>query len=144
MRPSPATRALADILRDLVATRDGATYFADRVWGATLRYDLGDPHPLVGRSAPDFALADGSTLAGHLQTGHGLLLDFGSAAPLRDLSAGWKGRLRYIASSAADELGLQSLLVRPDGIVAWVGEGVVEQDQAAEAIQRWFGQPLQR
>lgn len=144
MRPSPATRALADILRDLVDTRDGATYFADRVWGATLRYDLGDPHPLVGRSAPDFALADGSTLAGHLRTGQGLLLDFGSAAPLRDLSAGWQGRLRYIASSAADELGLQSLLVRPDGIVAWVGDGVVVQDQAAEAIQRWFGQPLQR
>lgn len=143
MRPSPATRALAHIVRDLIATRDGATYFADRVWGATLRYDLGDPHPLVGRSAPDFALADGSTLASHLRTGQGLLLDFDTAAPLRDLAMGWQGRLRYIASPAADELGLKSLLVRPDGIVAWVADGVAQQEPVAAAIQRWFG-ALQR
>jgi len=139
MRPSPATRALADIVRDLIATRDGATYFADRVWGATLRYDLGDPHPLVGRSAPDFALADGSTLASHLQTGQGLLLDLDTAAPLRGLAMGWQGRLRYIASPAADELGLTSLLVRPDGIVAWVADGLAQSEPAAAAIQRWFG-----
>ncbi|MEY2249527.1 FAD-dependent monooxygenase [Comamonas sediminis] len=139
MRPSPATRALADIVRDLIATRDGATYFADRVWGATLRYDLGDPHPLVGRSAPDFALADGSTLASHLQTGQGLLLDFDTAAPLRGLAMGWQGRLRYIASPAADELGLTSLLVRPDGIVVWVADGVAQSEPASAAIQRWFG-----
>ncbi len=139
MRPSPATRALADIVRDLIATRDGATYFADRVWAATLRYDLGDPHPLVGRSAPDFALADGSTLASHLQTGQGLLLDLDTAAPLRGLAMGWQGRLRYIASRAADELGLRSLLVRPDGIVAWVADGLAQSEPAAAAIQRWFG-----
>ncbi|MEF9966234.1 MAG: FAD-dependent monooxygenase [Comamonas sp.] len=143
MRPSPATRALANIVRDLVDTRDGATYFADRIWGATLRYDLGDLHPLVGRSAPDFALADGSTLASHLQTGKGLLLDFDTAAPLRDLAMGWKGRLRYMASSANDALGLTSLLIRPDGIVAWVGDGVAQQEQVAEAIQRWFGTAIQ-
>src|SRR5581483_7329650 len=53
MRPSPSSRALAAIVRDLIGTRDGATYFAERVWNVTLRYDLGDPHPLVGRSCPD-------------------------------------------------------------------------------------------
>ncbi len=113
-------------------------------WLQHARRPGGPPHPLVGRSAPDFALADGSTLAGHLQTGQGLLLDFGCAAPLRDLSAGWQGHLRYIARSTADELGLQSLLVRPDGIVAWVGDGKASQAPVATAIQRWFGQPLQR
>jgi 2-polyprenyl-6-methoxyphenol hydroxylase-like FAD-dependent oxidoreductase len=51
MRPAPSSRALADILRDLVETRDGASYFAERVWGVSLRYDLGSAHPLVGRSA---------------------------------------------------------------------------------------------
>ncbi|MCS4294995.1 2-polyprenyl-6-methoxyphenol hydroxylase-like FAD-dependent oxidoreductase [Comamonas sp. BIGb0152] len=139
MRPSPATRALAHIVRALVDTRDGATYFADRVWGATLRYDLGDPHPLVGRSAPDFALTDGSTLASHLQTGCGLLLDFDNTAALRGLAMRWTDRLRYIASSASDELGLKSLLIRPDGIVAWVGDGVAPYQHISQAIQRWFG-----
>lgn len=33
MRPTPASRALNAIFRDLMKTRDGATYFASRVWG---------------------------------------------------------------------------------------------------------------
>ena len=57
MRPSRSSRALEAIIRDLIETRDGATYFAERVWGVSLRYDLGGSHPLVGRSVPDFELA---------------------------------------------------------------------------------------
>jgi 2-polyprenyl-6-methoxyphenol hydroxylase-like FAD-dependent oxidoreductase len=60
MRPSRSSRALEDILRDLIDTRDGATYFAERVWGVSLRYNFGAAHPLVGRSVPDFELADGT------------------------------------------------------------------------------------
>jgi 2-polyprenyl-6-methoxyphenol hydroxylase-like FAD-dependent oxidoreductase len=33
MRPTPEGRALNAIFRDLIGTRDGATYFAGRVWG---------------------------------------------------------------------------------------------------------------
>src|SRR5207302_81349 len=40
MRPDPHSRALEAVLRDLIDTRDGATYFAERVWGVSLRYDL--------------------------------------------------------------------------------------------------------
>lgn len=59
MRPGPATRALGAIIRDLIDTRDGATYFAKRVWGVALHYDLDGSHPLTGRSVPDFELLDG-------------------------------------------------------------------------------------
>ena len=38
MRPNRHARALEAILRDLLDTRDGATYFAERVWGVSLRY----------------------------------------------------------------------------------------------------------
>ena len=138
MRPSPATRALSAIVRDLIETRDGATYFAERVWGATLRHELGDDHPLVGRSAPDFALGDGTTLAAHLQTGCGLLLDFDTATPLRDVARQWEGRIAYLASSAKEELGVRALLVRPDGIVAWAGSGAQE-GELVLAARRWFG-----
>ncbi|TWC80806.1 hypothetical protein FB593_106196 [Rhizobium sp. SJZ105] len=48
MRPSRSTRALEAIIRDLIETRDGATYFAERVWGISLRYELGGNDPLVG------------------------------------------------------------------------------------------------
>lgn len=56
MRPSLSEQALRAIISDLIATQAGATYFAERVWGVSVRYDLGSDHPLVGRSAPDFAL----------------------------------------------------------------------------------------
>ena len=73
MRPTPSTRALQAIMRDLIATRDGATYFAERVRGVSLRYDLGGSHPLVGRSVPDFEWRDGTTVGERLRTARGAI-----------------------------------------------------------------------
>jgi 2-polyprenyl-6-methoxyphenol hydroxylase-like FAD-dependent oxidoreductase len=140
MRPSRSSRALEAIIRDLIDTRDGATYFAERVWGVSLRYDLSDSHPLVGRSAPDFELVDGTRLGEHLRDGRGLLLDFGAGMPFRAVADRWKGRIAYIASDARDRLGLSALLVRPDGIVAWAGEADPDHHEAALAASRWFGE----
>src|SRR5471032_2120531 len=139
MRPDRQSRALQAILRDLIDTRDGATYFAERVWGVSLRYDLGDAHPLVGRSAPDFALADGSTPGEHLRGGKGLLLDLDASAPLQALAGRWGGRVVYVASDAGDTLGLSAVLVRPDGIVAWASDAAADPQAAAQAAARWFG-----
>jgi hypothetical protein len=60
-----------------------STYFAERVWDVSLRYDLGGIHPLVGRSAPDFELVDGTKLGELLKTGRGLFLDLDARSPLR-------------------------------------------------------------
>ena len=142
MRPSRSTRALAAIMRDLIETRDGATYFAERVWGLSLRYEMGGSgggHPLVGRSAPDFALADGTRLGERLRNAKGLLLDFDARAPLRALASRWHGRIAYVASDATDRLGLAAVLVRPDGVVAWAGEGAADQAALTQAVLQWFG-----
>jgi hypothetical protein len=141
MRPSPSTRALEAIIRDLIDTRDGATYFAERVWGVSLRYDLGSDHPLVGRSVPDFELVDGTRLGEHLGEGKGLLLDFDARLPLQVLASRWGDRIAYIASDGRDRLGISAALIRPDGVVAWVGEAVADHEEAAEAASRWFGRP---
>ena len=140
MRPSPSSRALEAIIRDLVDTRDGATYFAERVWGVSLRYDLGGSHPLVGRSVPDFELANGTRVGTLLNQGRGLWLDFDARAPGRELAERWRGRVTYVASNAEDRLGLNAVLVRPDGVVAWAGEGSFEPEQAARAAVQWFGE----
>jgi hypothetical protein len=78
-----ARSASVDCIRrcDLIDTRDGATYFAEHVWGVSLRHDLGGSHPLVGRSAPDFEMVDGTKLGALLENGRGLLLDFDARAP---------------------------------------------------------------
>lgn len=141
MRPSRSSRALEAIIRDLIDTRDGATYFAERVWGVSLRHDLGDGHPLVGHSAPDFELADGTRLGELLRTGRGLFLDFDARAPLQALATRWSGRVDYVAGDAKDRLGLSAVLVRPDGMVAWAAEAAPDADGATRAASRWFGEP---
>ncbi|MCK1739522.1 FAD-dependent monooxygenase [Bradyrhizobium sp. 139] len=141
MRPSRSSRALEAIVRDLIDTRDGATYFAERMWGLSLRYDLGAGHPLVGRSAPDFEFADGTRLSELLRTGKGLLLDFDAWSSLQALASRWSGRINYVASDAKDRLGLIALLVRPDGVVAWASEEAPDNEEASQAAARWFGEP---
>jgi 2-polyprenyl-6-methoxyphenol hydroxylase-like FAD-dependent oxidoreductase len=136
MRPS--SRALGAIVRDLIDTRDGATYFAERVWGVSLRYDLGDTHPLVGRSCPDFELEDGTKVGARLREGRGLLLDFGRQASLKALDGLWGDRVTYVASDAKDRLGLSALLVRPDGFVAWASDTTPRPEDVIRAAARWF------
>jgi hypothetical protein len=141
MRPARSSRALEAIMRDLIDTRDGATYFAERVWGVSLRYDLGGGHPLGGRSAPDFELVDGTKLGELLRNGKGLLLDFDGSGPLEALASCWSGKVTYVASDAKDRLGLSAVLVRPDGFVAWAIEATPDLEEAARAMSRWFGEP---
>jgi 2-polyprenyl-6-methoxyphenol hydroxylase-like FAD-dependent oxidoreductase len=140
MRPSRSSRALEAIVRDLIDTRDGATYFAERVWGVSLRYDLGGSNPLVGRSAPDFELVDGTKLGELLRKGRGLLLDFDSRQPLQPLASRWSSQVTYVASDAKDRLGLSAVLVRPDGFVAWAGETPLDFNEAVQAASQWFGE----
>ncbi len=138
MKPEPKTRALASIVRDLIGTRDGATYFAERVWNVSLRYDLGSEHQLVGRSAPDFELEDGGRLGALLRDGNGVLLDFDQQASLKALDCRWGDRVRYVASAAKDRLGLSALLVRPDGFVAWATDATPDPEAVIRAAARWF------
>ncbi len=138
LRPGHSSRALAAVIRDLIDTCDGATYFAERVWGLSLRYELGGSHRLAGRSAPDFVLADGSRLGEHLRNGKGALLDFDARAPLQTMMQRWHGRITYLASDVVNNLGLSAVLVRPDGIVAWAGEGAADPEAVVLAASRWF------
>jgi hypothetical protein len=138
MRPSKSSRALEAIIRDLIDTRDGATYFAERVWGVSQRYDLGASHPLVGRSVSDVERSDGTRVGELLRTGNGLLIDFDASAALQKLSTRWSRGVTYIACEAKDRLGLRAILVRPDGVVAWATDAAPELDEVANAMARWF------
>lgn len=139
MRPSRSSRALEAILRDLIDTPDGAAYFANRVEGTSLQYELGPGHPRVGRSAPDFRFIDGTTVGHRLRSGQGLLLDFDPGAPLAALASRWREQIGYVAGDVEDRLGLRAVLVRPDGVVAWATADACDQEGLAAACLRWFG-----
>jgi len=138
MKPDPAGRALQAILRDLIDTRDGATYMAGRVWGVTTRHDLAGDHPLTGCSVPALALAlaDGATVNQSLRAGRGLLIDFTGDA---SLAAGPGDSIGYVAGVPGQLADVGVLLVRPDGIVAWACDGAANHEQLRQAAARWFG-----
>lgn len=134
----PNSRALQAVVRDLIDTRDGATYFAERVWGISLKYDLGGSHPLVGRSAPDFELNDGTRLGEKLRDGVGILMDFDGHAALRSIGDRLAGRIKYIRGEPKEQLGLRAVLVRPDGIVAWVCDREPDLGELTKALATWI------
>lgn len=138
MRPNRSAQALRAIVRDLIATPDGATYFAERSWGVAVRYDLADDHPAVGRSAPDFELTDGTRLNEHLREGRTLLLDFSEDDALQALAGNCLGQVSYLRCDAEDRLGLSALLIRPDGFVAWASDRPSDIDGASQALSRWL------
>ncbi|GAA1034756.1 MULTISPECIES: FAD-dependent monooxygenase [Amycolatopsis] len=136
MRPDAHGQAVQGVLRDLLETRDGTTYVYGKMSGSSLRYDLGDEHPLIGRYAPDFQLTDGIRLGELMRDGRGVVLDFSPDQRLREAA----GQLRYAAGVAKDDLGLGAVLVRPDGIVAWAGDHDFSAESFAQAKTQWFGE----
>jgi 2-polyprenyl-6-methoxyphenol hydroxylase-like FAD-dependent oxidoreductase len=138
MKPDAASRALNAIVRDLMNTRDGATYFAARVWSVFTHYDLGGSHPLIGRSVPNFEFEDGTKIAGLMQDGRGMLLDFNGDSSLQTLASEYGGELKYVSDPPKERLGLSTLLVRPDGIVAWASDRKSQEQSVREAAARWF------
>jgi len=138
MKPTPQARSLNAIFRDLLNTRDGATYFAARVWGIFTHYDLGGDHRLAGHSIPNFELEDGTTIGDLMHDGRGILLDFGRNASLKTLAGDYADQIKYISGPAKDQLGLSAVLVRPDGIVAWAADNAADRIEVKKAADRWF------
>ncbi|MFJ2746162.1 FAD-dependent oxidoreductase [Streptomyces sp. NPDC087440] len=141
MRPNRGTWAARGVMRDLLETRDGTTYVFEKMSGSSMRYDLGGTHPLVGRNAPDFLLEEGSSLGELMRDGLGVVLDFTADGRLAGSASAWADRVRYTAGTPVAGLGLEAVLVRPDGTVAWVaGEGATGAG-FEKAASRWFGRP---
>jgi hypothetical protein len=139
MRPEPRARALGGVVRDLMDTVTGTTYFVKKISGVWQRYDLGGGHELTGRSAPDLLLADGTRLAEHLHDGRGLLLDLTDDPGLRALATGWDGRVTVLTAGCPSRPELSAIFVRPDGYVAWAAGAESSPDGLETALKTWSG-----
>jgi 2-polyprenyl-6-methoxyphenol hydroxylase-like FAD-dependent oxidoreductase len=144
MRPDPHAHAIANVIRDLIDTREGTSYFVKKISGMSLRYELPGDHPLIGHSAPDLEFDDGTRVGDLLHDGTGLLVELSAKAEAASLIQAWAGRVKYVAAHAKDAMGLAAFLVRPDGFVAWVADENSEPDLPAlpKTLARWFGDPL--
>jgi 3-(3-hydroxy-phenyl)propionate hydroxylase len=150
MRPDDRTDALRDSVAELLSMDEPRRRFAAMMSGLDVHYDLGEGHPLLGRRMPDLDLVTArgplrvfSLLHGArpvlLNLGEPGVLDIGSSADRVQLvEATYDGlwELPAIGQVAAPS----AVLVRPDGYVAWVGDGT--QLALADALTTWFGPPI--
>ncbi|WP_157556018.1 FAD-dependent oxidoreductase [Nocardia acidivorans] len=138
MRTDPRSRALRAVMGELLSTRDGATEILKKISGVLHRYDLGAAHPLVGAVVPDLELANGTRVGAHFTTGRGVLLDLADSPAIRSLAAGWPDRVEAVTAKSAQPQTISAMLVRPDGIVAWVADSE-DTSGLEDALVRWFG-----
>jgi 2-polyprenyl-6-methoxyphenol hydroxylase-like FAD-dependent oxidoreductase len=138
MKPTREARALNEIMRDLIETRDVATYIAGRLWGVTTHYHLRGDHPLVGHSAPNFEFGDGMRIGEIMRDGKGILLDFDGNGSLKFLASEYGDQLKYVSGRAKEQLGLSTVLIRPDGFVAWASDSEPKEQSVRRAVALWF------
>ncbi len=145
--PGDRHRALRDIMNELLSMDEPRRRIAGMLSGLDIHYDLGDGHPLLGRRMPDLDLqtADGPTrVVTLLRAAQPVLLSLGEPGAF-DISP-WSTRVRLVDARydglwelpvIGDVPAPPAVLVRPDGHVAWVGDG--SDTGLRDALTTWFG-----
>jgi 3-(3-hydroxy-phenyl)propionate hydroxylase len=143
------TVALRAILAEVLTMDQPRKHIAAMISGLDVAYDLGEGHPLLGRRMPDLDLVIANSTVRVYELLHGakpVLLNFGEAGGL-DI-APWADRVQLVDASYAGAWELpvvgevaapSAVLIRPDGHVAWVGEG--SDAGLRDALTTWFGSP---
>ncbi|MGV4982236.1 FAD-dependent oxidoreductase [Streptomyces sp. NRAIS4] len=162
MRPDAHTDELRALFAALMRHDDVNEHLWNMLTGLDERYDLGDPHPLVGTLSPNWRLrmreagprGQGleTDVAELMRGGRGLLLSLTGRPPL-----GWSAQVDPVAvvpdtrgvdaggseaASYADLEALEMVLLRPDGCIAWVGvagDAAQGRPSLSQALRRWFG-----
>ncbi len=148
-RPDERMKALVAMVSELAVMDEPRKRLAGIISGLDIHYDLGEGHPLLGRRMSDLDLvtADGPlrvfTL---LHDAKPVLLNL--SEPGRIAITPWADRVQLIDGEydgpwELPVLGVvtapAAVLIRPDGYVAWVGDGT--DTGLRDALTTWFGTP---
>jgi 2-polyprenyl-6-methoxyphenol hydroxylase-like FAD-dependent oxidoreductase len=141
--------ALRDTMYELLSMDEPRKRFAAMMSGLDIHYDLGEGHPLLGRRMPDLDLVTANgplrvfTL---LHDARPVLLNLGEPGGF-DITP-WADRVQLIDAEYVGKWELPVLggvpaptavLIRPDGYVAWVGDGT--DLGLPDVLTTWFGPP---
>ena len=148
-RQDDHTKALGEIISELLGMDEPRTRFAAMMSGLDVHYDLGEGHPLLGRRMPDLDLVTANgplRIFTLLHDSQPVLLNLGKPGGF-DITP-WADRVqlidaKYVGTWELPALGAvtapTAVLIRPDGYVAWVGD--LTQLGLADALSTWFGPP---
>jgi len=151
-RTDERAKALLDVISEVATMDEPRKWLAGMISGLDIHYDLGaggEAHPLLGRRMPDLDLVTASgplRVFSILHYARAALLNLGAPGGF-DITP-WANRVQVIEATYAGTWELPVLgvvraptavLIRPDGYVAWVGEG--SQQGLYDALTTWFGPP---
>jgi 3-(3-hydroxy-phenyl)propionate hydroxylase len=140
------TAALRELVSVVLAMDEPRKHIAGMISGLDIHYDLGDGHPMLGWRMPDLDL---TTAAGPvrvfelLRNAKAVLLNLGKVGALH--IAPWAASVQLIEASYAGTWELpvlgevtppSAVLIRPDGHIAWVGDGT--DTGLRDALTTWF------
>jgi 2-polyprenyl-6-methoxyphenol hydroxylase-like FAD-dependent oxidoreductase len=146
-RGDERTNALRELTARMMQLDEPRRWYGAMMSGLDTRYELGDGHPLLGRRMPDLDIvtADGpARIFALLHEARPVLLNLGKPGSLA--IEGWANRLKLVDAThegvcelpIVGEVSIpNAILIRPDGHVAWVGDGGAE--GLREACTAWFG-----
>lgn len=137
---------LRDVFAELVGHEQVQRHLVGMVTGLDIRYDVGPgDDPLLGSRLPDHELLIGEQKTSTyelLHQGRGVLLDLDDDPELRRVGSGWADRVDTVTATRHDPGSPPaSLLVRPDGYVAWICTGGSGAAGLTDTLTRWFGTP---
>ncbi len=146
-RPDERTQAARDIVGELLQMNEPRKRIAARMSGLDIHYELGEGHPLLGRRMPDLDIvteSGPSRVFTLLHQARAALINFGE--PRRFDISPWADRVQLVDATYRGKWELPAIgevtapvaaLIRPDGYVAWVGEGMDQ--RLTDALVTWFG-----
>ncbi len=148
-RQDERMKAVVEMVSVLARMDEPRKYLGGMIHGLDIHYDLGEGHPLLGRRMPDLDLGtvDGPIrVFDLLHSAKPVLLNLGKRRRF-DITP-WADRVEVIDTDYGGTWELPVLgavtapaavLIRPDGYVAWVGDGT--DTGLRDAMTTWFGSP---